>query len=201
MEFGARLEKEKVKVFSLKDIQNLFPEANLKTVKNNLSHWLKKGYIRRIRRGLYELLREGEELSDFYIANRLYSPSYISLETALSYHNLIPEVALQVTSITPKPTREFKNSYGLFIYRSCQKRAFLGYRVLRYDGYKILIADKEKALVDFLYFKEGKVDFEGERFNKALLKKIDWKKARKYGKLFNRVTSHQVEECKRWAKC
>jgi len=45
-----------------------------------------------------------------------------------------------------------KNRHGVFIYRSCRKRASTGYRIVAYEGYKVLIADEEKALVDFLLY-------------------------------------------------
>lgn len=198
MEFIHRLEENRVSIFSLRDIQNIFPEANLRTVKNNLTNWLKKGYIRRIKRDLYCL--KAKEIPDFYIANRLYFPSYISLETALSFYSIIPEVAVNVTSITTKPTMEFKNRYGIFIYHSLKKNAFIGYHIIGYEGYRVLIADREKALADFLYFKRG-MDFDAERLNRESLKKIDWKKVIGYAKLFNHVTVDRIKNCKNWTKC
>lgn len=200
MEFLSRLERNKASIFSLRDIQNIFPEANLRTVKNNLTNWLKKGYISRIKRDLY--CPKTREMPDFYIANRLYHPSYISLESALSLYSIIPEVAVNITSITTRPTREFRNIYGLFIYRSLKKNAFIGYHIIRYEGYKVLIADKEKALVDFLYFKKGmRIDFDEERLNREILKKINWKKAIGYAKLFNHVTVDKTKNCEDWTRC
>jgi len=199
MNFYSRLKKLNVDVFSLREIQNLFPGENLKTIKNNLTRWLKRDYIRRIRRDLYELTER--EIPDFYLANRIYAPSYISLETALSFYSIIPEVAVHVTSVTTKPTREFKTTHGLFIYHTCKKSAFLGYYLLGYDRYKVLIADKEKALVDFLYFRKNReIDFDGERFNERILKEINWEKAEGYAELFDRVTVNKVENCKNWLK-
>jgi predicted transcriptional regulator of viral defense system len=193
-------------IFSLRDIENMFSDANVATLKNNLTNWLKKGYIERLKRDLYacvELVLESE-IPDFYIANRLYTPSYISLETALSLYNIIPEIAAQVTSVTTKPGREFKNRHGVFIYRSCKKRAFTGYRIVSYEGYKVLIADREKALVDFLYFKlrHGlSIDFEEERFDEDILKGIEWKKARGYAELFNKATIKKLTDCRNWLEC
>jgi predicted transcriptional regulator of viral defense system len=117
---------------------------------------------------------------------------------------IIPEIAAQVTSITTKPGREFKNRHGVFIYRSCKKRAFTGYRIVSYEGYKVLIADREKALVDFLYFKlrHGlSIDFEEERFDEDILKGIEWKKARGYVELFNKATIKKLTDCRNWLEC
>ena len=193
-------------IFSLRNIRNIFPDANVTTLKNNLTNWLKKGYIERLKRDLYACVEPilESEIPDFYVANRLYTPSYVSLETALSLYNIIPEIAAQVTSVTTKPSREFKNRHGVFIYRSCRKRAFTGYRIVAYEGYKVLIADEEKALVDFLYFKQRQglsIDFEEERFDAEILKGIEWKKAEEYAERFNLVTINKLQDCRNWSEC
>lgn len=90
------------------------------------------------------------------------------------------------------------------MYRSCKKRAFTGYRIESYEGYKVLIADMEKALVDFLYFKlrHGlSIDFDEERFDEDILKRIEWKKAREYAELFNKITTDKLKNCKEWSEC
>ncbi|MEA2033058.1 MAG: hypothetical protein U9N41_05695 [Euryarchaeota archaeon] len=206
VEFLSTLRRNKVSIFSLRDIRNIFPDANVATLKNNLTNWLKKGYIERLKRDLYACVEPilESEIPDFYVANRLYTPSYVSLETALSLYNIIPEIAAQVTSVTTKPSREFKNRHGVFMYRSCQKRAFTGYRIVVYEGYKVLIADEEKALVDFLYFKQRQglsIDFEEERFDAEILKGIEWKKAEEYAELFNLVTINKLRDCRDWSEC
>lgn len=202
----SRLKKNNLIIFSLRDIENLFPEENLKTLKNNLSRWVKKNLLARLRRNLYELIEPGlrSNIPDVYVANKLYAPSYISLETALSIYSLIPDIAFHVTSLTTLPTREFKNKYGLFFYRSCQKKAFTGYRLMQYEGFKILIADQEKALVDFIYFslrQRGPLDFEEERFERDLISKLNWDRVLKYSKLFNIKTTGTLLKLKGWAGC
>jgi len=192
-------------IFSVRDAANLFPDANVATLNNNLASWVKKGYIERLKRDLYVRVEPGlcSEIPDFYVANKLYSPSYISLETALSHYNIIPEIAVQVTSVTPKPGREFKNRYGVFIYRSCKNRAFTGYRIVSYEGYNVLIADKEKALVDFIYFKLRHglaVDFDEERFDRTILRGIAWAKAAGYAERFNTVTLKKLTDCRKWTE-
>ena len=201
------LRSKKMYLFTFEDIKNLFPKENPKTIKNNFTRWLSKGYFVRIKRGLYELIEPGSKLkiSDLYLANRLYSPSYVSLETALSITSIIPDVAAGVTSVTTRPTRTFKNQYGSFFYKTCKKKAFKGYRLMLYDGMKIYIADKEKMLVDFLYYRlrSGSIlDFKEERFNKKILKKISWNKAFHYAELFNKKTVETLKKCKGYVeKC
>jgi len=202
----SRLKKNNLIIFSLRDIENLFPEENLKTIKNNLGRWVKKNLFIRLRRNLYELIEPGLEsnIPDVYVANKLYAPSYISLETALSIYSLIPDIAFHVTSITTLPTREFKNKYGSFFYRSCQKKAFTGCRLMQYEGFKVLIADQEKALVDFIYFslrQRKPLDFEEERFERDLISKLSWDRVLEYTKLFNIKTAGKLLELREWARC
>ena len=150
-------------------------------------------------------LFRGYKISDLYVANKVYGPSYVSLETALSIFSIIPDVAAGATSVTTRPTRTFKNKHGLFYYKTCKKEAFAGYRLMLYDGFKIKIADKEKALVDFLYYRlrsGGRLDFEEERLNKKILKKIDWGKAFRYAEVFNKTTLITLKKCKEYIdKC
>jgi len=206
LDLTSQLKKNNLIIFSLRDIENLFPEENLKTIKNNLGRWVEKNLLNRLRKNLYELIEQGlkTNIPDVFVANMLYAPSYISLETALSIYSIIPDIAFHVTSLTTLPTREFKNKYGSFFYKSCRKRAFIGYRLMQYEGFKILIADKEKALVDFLYFslrQKRLLDFEEERFEKNLLNKLNWEKALEYAKLFNIKTRDKLLELKGWTEC
>jgi len=200
------LKRNNLHIFSLQDIENLFPGENLKTLKNNLTRWIKKGRFARIKRELYEFIEPASQaaIPDLYIANKIYSPSYISLETALSIYSIIPDVAFQVTSVTTRQTRTFKNKYGAFFYRTCQKNAFRGYKIMNYEGFKVFIADKEKAFVDFIYYRlrsGGVIDLKEERFDRNILKKINWVKVNKYAKLFNARTLLTVKKLKGWVKC
>ncbi len=86
--------KEKLKnyiVFSLQDIKKI--DKNF--YRSRLNEWQDKGYIKKIRRSYYifDDLNLNEAIL-FLIANKIYSPSYISFEMALSYYGLIPEAVL-----------------------------------------------------------------------------------------------------------
>ena len=183
----------RMRIFHLQDILALFPDVSEKTIKNNLGNWVKKSYIARLRRDVYEISDVQGDLPDYYVANRLYEPSYVSLEAALSFYGVIPEEAAAVTSVTTKPTRTFRTAHGSFIYRTCKKEAYTGYRLMKVAGEKAFVADKEKALVDYVYYRlmDGTKDLEGERID---LSGLDRKKVAGYSKLFNKTTQETVEE-------
>lgn len=179
------LEKRKYYIFSFKDILAFFSEENESNLEKRLYTWKKKGWISTLKKGLYELTYpKNLIIPDLYIANRLYSPSYVSLETALSNYSIVPEISMAVTSITAKPTRNLKNKHGLFIYRTIKPKFFTGYKIIKQNNFEILIAEPEKALIDFLYFNK-KTNFKEERFEKEVLAKLNRKKLNYYSKLCN----------------
>lgn len=188
-EFYTTLEKNRFFVFSYEDISLFFPDETKNNLKTTLQRWRKKGWICSLKRGLHEVTFPKDLIiPDMYIANKLYSPSYVSLETALSNYSIIPEVSMSVTSITTKPTRKFKNKHGLFTYRTVKPAAFTGYYIEKINNFDIFIAEPEKALVDYLYFKtyRDKKFIPGEeRFEKNIIADLNAKKIDRYARLYN----------------
>jgi len=89
-------------IFSKRDIEKMDQSFH----NQRLSEWQKKGYIKMIRRGYYIFSDlEINESILFLIANKIYSPSYVSLEMAFSYYNLIPESVYSVTSVTTEKNK------------------------------------------------------------------------------------------------
>lgn len=135
-----------------------------------------------VKRGLYAL-REGDSAHLWVIAQKLYRPSYLSLETALSYYGFIPESVYAITSVTARITREFEACNMLFLYSSLKRSAYTGYAPLKIDGETIFVAEPEKALADYLYFVHlGKKKWNDRLAWKGLKKQRLWE----YLKLFDR---------------
>ncbi|MDA3890763.1 MAG: hypothetical protein PF517_03760 [Salinivirgaceae bacterium] len=173
-------------IFSLKDIEKSFPDFN----KMNLYNWQKKGYIYKLRSQHYCFADEQyDEEKQYIIANRIYKPSYVSLETALFYYGLIPEAVFTITSISTLKTKSFKNSVGNFTYNTLGASRFFGYRLVQNELFTFKIAEPEKALLDFLYLKSYITTMEdilGLRLNKITLKHdFDFQKFYNYANLFN----------------
>ncbi len=183
-----KLIEKKYYIFSFEDLCVFYPEEKRSNLRQYLSRWKTQGWLQSLKKGLYELTYpEGRGVPDFFIANKIYAPSYISLETALSYYSIIPEVSMAVVSVTAKATRRFKNSHGLFIYRSIQPEAFRGYIIEKHNGFSILIAEPEKALVDYLYFKTlrgGIFDKKAERIDRKRVEQLNKKKLESYAKIY-----------------
>ena len=183
--FERKIKEKRILLFSAIDICRLFGAT--KTTVNLLLHrYEKKGFIVRVKRGLY-LLPDASP-PDLFIANMLCEPSYVSLECALSYHRVIPETVYEITSVTPNSTRRFETLGKIFSYRSIKKSAFTGYKTEQEKGFGFHVADPEKAFVDANYFRLWDGGNPISRFDRE---KIDLKKALHYARLFNTA---QLEE-------
>lgn len=176
------------RVVSVGEIAKEFPGFSV----DNLTNWQKKGYLLKIRNGWYAFPGTLKTESDlFFLANRLYRPSYVSLETALRYYNFIPESVFSLTSITTVKPAEWRTPVGHFIYRSVKPSLFFGYQPSKTQP-QFLIADAEKTLLDFLYLNPGlaeTTDFEGLRFNvDEIADRVDLKRLDAYLSIFSSAT-------------
>jgi len=176
--FAAKIKGKKLYLFGANDIRALFGLSMVATA-SLLHRYKKRGFISQVKRGLYvfpDVLPP-----DLYIANKIYSPSYISLEFALSYYGVIPENVYEITSVTTKATRRFETLGKIFSFRKIKKSAYTGYGVEKQRGLSFYIADAEKAFVDTNYLRLMNRQKPISRFDKE---KINPKKALRYAKLF-----------------
>ena len=115
---------------------------------------VKQGDLVRIKRGLFCVSSRitGQLLSNELIANHLYGPSYVSLEKALAYHNLIPERVEVTQSVVMKRAKKFQTPLGLFTYMTVPADYYsVGIKQEQIStGQTFLIASPEKALCDLI---------------------------------------------------
>lgn len=158
-------------IFSQQDLRL----RNLKVFACQLSMWQKKGYLIKLRSGVYAFL---DLMKGFYpeeAAGFIYSPSYISLEKALSIYGLIPEMVYGITCVTTKANRVFTNKLGSFSFRHLKPGLFFGYQAAKGEKYSYLLAEAEKALLDFIYLNLDQIknpeDLKEFRLNFAAIRK------------------------------
>lgn len=119
----------------------------------NLQRRRRQERIYQISRWYYSLVRPSHETTSFAIANRIYSPSYVSLESALRYYDLIPEWVFMTTSITSKKTQTLQGDVWTYRYQSV-KTSLMRWYQLQWDGLsRFLIASPSKTICDMLYLK------------------------------------------------
>lgn len=159
-------------LFSVADIENIYPGLD----KRRLFEWQSRGYLMKIRKEWYcfpEFLKE--PYSTWLIANLVHAPSYISLETALTYYDVIPEGVFMTTSVTTNRPIKKEMAGHHYSYSSIRKDLFMGYTLFDtgFNNRRIKIADLEKAILDFFYFRTeyATLDTIRElRFNVAVLR-------------------------------
>ena len=141
-------------MFSDEDLHVAFSDKSSAALLSGLSRFLKTQDIQKIKRGLYlfgDRLRRGK-VDSFVIANRLYAPSYVSFESALSFHGLIPEAVYVTTSVCLQSKKKcFHTLLGSFTYDHLPGSPFfLG--VEKYETeWGGLVANPLKALFDLVY--------------------------------------------------
>jgi len=113
------------------------------------------GEVVRVHRGLYCLSTKylRQKLDPLVLAQRIYGPSYISLETALSHHVWIPEAVYAITSVSLDRSREYGTPLGHFSFTRVPQRTFYAQveRVENEDGGAFLLASPLKAMADYVY--------------------------------------------------
>jgi len=163
-----KLKQKGLSLFTPSDFKKNFQIKKENTAYKILERLTKKGILKRLIKKKY--LFALSESDDFQIANFLYSPSYISLESALSFYGIITQFPYQITSLTPKKTKTIKTLDKEFSYSHIKPEFFFGCEKKE----KFLIAFPEKALFDYLYLcSKGLRSFEKDDFD---LKIIDKKK-------------------------
>lgn len=126
--------------------------ADYRRPNDKIAEWLAKGVLVALKRGLYVVgpAWRRDELSLPLLANRLYGPSCVSLDYALSFHGLIPERVHEVTSVCLGRGRVVDTPVGRFSYARLPAPVYpVGVlRVTRGSQVAFLMAGPEKSLCD-----------------------------------------------------
>jgi hypothetical protein len=126
--------------------------SDYKSPNDKISELLKSKKLLSIRRGLYVT---GPKLDlpspePFLLANHLRGPSYVSLESALSYWNMIPERAYEISSVTIKTSKLYNTPVGRFSFQQLKTPYYsYGIKCIKFSSKQtMLVASPEKALCD-----------------------------------------------------
>jgi len=181
---------EKLPVFTFNNFLGV--EESRSYLRIVLHRYEKRGKLLRLKKGIYtttayvERMRNRGELETFtdFLANFLYSPSYLSLETILYRHNLLTEIPVNLTSVSKNKTAIFTNKLSNFIYHKMKPSLFCGFELSEENGFSIMRATKAKAMFDFLYLRKNilpnKEAVRELRLNVENLSRDDIKELNKY---------------------
>lgn len=127
-------------------------------VRLQLSRWVATGKLLQLRRGLYALAPTWRKVEPhpFLVANALQRGSYVSQQSALAFHGIIPEHVPVVTSVGPRRPETIRNRLGTFQFRHVASRLLYGYTHIDVaPGQYAFVAEPEKALLDLVYLTSG----------------------------------------------
>ena len=105
--------------------------------KSNLTRWLKRNLLVKLRNGYYsfpEYLNQPD--FKYFVSNRIYCPSYISLHTALAFYGMIPEAIFPVSAVGSLKKSRFENLFGIFTYQQIASELMFGYEFKPFSGGK-----------------------------------------------------------------
>lgn len=156
-DFLKTLQKEaKAAPFTEEDLKIFFAEKPLTNIHSLLSYHLRNNHIMKLKRGVYVLtpLDETFHFSKFSLGNLLYSPSFVSFESALAFHGLIPEAVHEVTSACFQAKKKlFKTPLGIFSFSYSPVQPFF-LDVEKNEKESFLIASPIRALFDLIYLRK-----------------------------------------------
>lgn len=132
-------------VFTLAEAEMVAHASHPQGLRLNFHRWVRKGLLQRLRRGVYFFPERQPSLTA--TIEHLYPPAYISLESALNRHGILPDVPFETLLVTPRPTRRFHTPWGRFRFHHIDPRLFFGYDP---DS---LLAEPEKAVLDYFHLR------------------------------------------------
>jgi hypothetical protein len=161
-----------------------------------LARWTKAGKLTQVRRGWYLIAPpwRKKEIPIPYIANHIVNPSYLSLEWALQYYDMIPEYVPNPTSITTERGIRISALDTLFIYHHIKPAYFNGFRQIDLDNHNLNIALPEKALFDKLYIFLQKNRFSVQWLDSLRLQNIETFNFNRFESYFSEVKGGNLKK-------
>lgn len=133
-------------------------DVSRKELSVQLSRWVKSGRLVQLRRGVYAIEKPYRQIEPhpFLVANSLRKNSYVSLQSALAFHGLIPEYVPVCTSVTTGRSEQLETALGVYCYRRISPDYFFGFGQEEVaPNQHSFVAASEKALLDLVYLTPG----------------------------------------------
>ena len=149
-----------------------------------------KKVLVKITDGIYRLANRPVKIES--VAQVLYLPSYISLESALASHGILNQIPYTISFVTTRKSKHITLEKKDINFSHFKKDLFFGYKRVG-DIYQ---AESEKALIDQLYLVSlGKATLDFEELNLKGLKKTRFLEyAKKYPKSTQKLAKRLVKD-------
>lgn len=141
-----KLQQSPMNVFTIEDLSALWNIPDRRVLLESIKYYLRTGRLKSVKRGVYVT---DKEHSDFELAQKLYAPSYISLQTALGFHGINFQSYESIYSVSLK-RKKIKVENKVFNYHAVSEKIFwnpLG--VEKKENY--YLASPERAVCDTIY--------------------------------------------------
>ncbi|OGD33720.1 hypothetical protein A2V94_04850 [Candidatus Atribacteria bacterium RBG_16_35_8] len=169
--------QKNISLLDISTAQKIFSFKKENSLYKFLQRLERADILKRIVKGKY--LFSFKEINDYEIANFLTTPSYVSLESALSFYGILAQFPYTITSVTTTKTRKIIYNEKEFEFAHLRRENFFGF--VKKDNF--LIAQPEKALLDELYFiSKGLISISLNELNLSLINKNKLLKMMQYYK-------------------
>lgn len=164
-------------------------EYSSEEIRKRISLLVKRGWLVRIKRGAFAVANleshNFASISPMVVSKVLMPDSYVSFEFALGRHGLFDQLPGKLTAVTPGKPRKFTFQEIQYEFRKIKPDLYFGYKEISLDGHSANVAELEKALLDFLYYRIDtySVDLVREKLLEGK-EDIDQKKLTSYAERF-----------------
>ena len=140
-----------------KDLLSIFEKKYSKAGAHNRIQKLHKfGWFLRIKKGMYLIVenissRFVNDKSLFLVARAIKEDSYISLHSALNYHQMFDQYSKSIAVVNYNISKNYNFSDNVIRFIKIAKKYYFGFSEVRHEGKILNMASKEKALIDYLY--------------------------------------------------
>lgn len=179
------------RIMSFDDLSSIFSASYGEgKSKRRISLLSKRGWLVRIKRGLYIVITDiatlgFSDLSELTISQTLNKDSYVSFENALQYYGMFDQMLTSVEAVTGARARNYKVQGKQYRFSHIKKTLYFGFTTVDVEGREVRMAEKEKAILDMLYFRQSSynVDLVLEKLREHK-EDIDFEKLKNYSRLF-----------------
>lgn len=141
-------------IFSVNELSQFIEHSSEASLRTKISNYAKKWYIEKVYRWLYSL--PNTAIHPFELANKIYSPSYISFFSALYHYSIIFQANPKEIDLAYKKSQsvEIKNLDIIVRLRSLKQDILLNTEWLIVQNW-YTIAGPERAFLDTVYTYKG----------------------------------------------
>lgn len=179
--FLLNLYSKSATIFTVDEIAQLSPGLSYESLRDRLYYFTKVGKLKRLRQGIYAK----DSYNPLELANKLYAPSYISLETVLTKGGVVFQYYETIFAVSYL-TREISVDKIKIQYRQIATPVLTNPIGIEKEG-DFYIASLERAFLDAIYI------YKNYHFDN--LRAINWEKALELKKIYdNNSFNKRVEE-------